>query len=206
PAQRRTVDELEGLARIVLLAGAPLAQEDAGPLEIRLVLIETGQAQAVGSGTGAERCRGCSSSVHGAGHRSPPPWTRGARRAVLMEGTLCAGSDRRGRVTGPVGEQHVGRNGAGDLLEWDDAPPRPLAPCCVHAPRPPRYADPRLRRDRPPQRGERRFGAAGRQRGPVLPSAPGSRAPGVRVHALDAAGDRPASRRAPPSGALGWCL
>src|SRR5699024_3307417 len=101
PAQRRTVDELEGLARIVLLAGAPLAQEDAGPLEIRLVLIETGQAQAVGSGTGAERCRGCSSSVHGAGHRSPPPWTRGARRAVLMEGTLCAGSDRRGRVTGP---------------------------------------------------------------------------------------------------------
>src|SRR5699024_3964053 len=162
PAQRRTVDELEGLARIVLLAGAPLAQEDAGPLEIRLVLIETGQAQAVGSGTGAERCRGCSSSVHGAGHRSPPPWTRGARRAVLMGGTLCAGSDRRGRVTGPVGGQHVGRNGAGDLLEGVAAPPRPLAPCCVYAPRPPRHPDPPPPRGRPAQPAERRVGPAGR--------------------------------------------
>src|SRR5699024_11853741 len=91
PAQRRTVDELEGRTRIVLPAGTPLAQEIAGPLEIRLVLIEAGQAQTEGAGAGAERCRGRSSSVHRAGHRSPPPWTRGAPCAVLMRERYARG-------------------------------------------------------------------------------------------------------------------
>src|SRR5690625_5613246 len=100
------------------------------------------------------------------------------------------------------------------LLQWCDVPsPAPIRPP-LREPGAARDPHPDLDRVRPPQPGERRLGAAGHQRHALLAPAPRPRVPGLRVHAVDAAGDRTAAgsrRRAvigPAAGTPGrwWVL
>src|SRR5690625_1700240 len=109
---------------------------------------------------------------------------------ALVLRTLWEGSDIR------PGSPDMGMTrawGGVRLLQWCDVPsPAPIRRP-FREPGAARDPPPDLDRARPPQPGERRLGAAGRERHAILAPASRSRVPGLRVHAVDAAGDRAAA-------------
>src|SRR5699024_860147 len=109
---------------------------------------------------------------------------------ALVLRTLWEGSDIR------LGSTDMGMTrawGGVRLLQWCDVPsPAPIRPP-LREPGAARDPHPDLARVRPPQPGARRLGAAGHQRHARLAPAPRPRVPGLRGHAVDAAGERTAA-------------